>query len=75
MNEEPMPADQAADAPDTQPPTPDAAPGDAADAPAMASMATLAEEPDSGTEPEGDAETWSPCVAEPTFQARNRCTA
>ena len=45
-----MPADQAADAPDAQPPTADAAHGGAADTPA--SLATLAEEP--VTEPEVD---------------------
>lgn len=45
-----MPADQAADAPDAQPPTADAAQEGAADAPA--SLATLAEEP--VTEPEVD---------------------
>ncbi len=51
-----MPADQAADAPDAQPPTPDAAQGDAADTPAVVSPAMLAEEPGTGTEPEGDAD-------------------
>ena len=56
MNEEPMPADQAADAPDAQPPTPDAAPGDAADASAVVSPAALGEEPGTGTELEADAD-------------------
>ena len=51
-----MPADQAADAPDAQPPTPDAAPGDAADASAVVSPAALAEEPGTGTELEADAD-------------------
>lgn len=51
-----MPADQAADAPDAQPPTPDAAQGDAADTPAVVSPAMLAEEPGTGTEPEEDAD-------------------
>ena len=39
-----MPADQAADTPNAEPPTPDAAHGAGADSPALASLATLADE-------------------------------
>ncbi|HEY8198311.1 MAG TPA: zinc ribbon domain-containing protein [Candidatus Limnocylindrales bacterium] len=56
MNDEPMPADQAADAPDAQPPTPGAAQGEA-DAPgAPASLVASAEEPGIVAEPEVSAD-------------------
>lgn len=51
-----MPADEAADAPNAQPLTSDAADSGAEGARALASLATLAEEPGTGTEPEADAD-------------------